>query len=151
MKYFALINNNLVNKVIVADDSFIEEVISQWDIVLDVTDRRPNPGDSYYPDTDEFISNNTDVHYISSDVQIGDFEPFTLSKYSVSKEDDMIKIGCKLYSASGIYDVLHALLIEKVTTTELFTSEETGPTHGKFGITWEDAQTLYDVLCGAKL
>ena len=39
----------------------------------------------------------------------------------------------------GLLDTLHKLLVEKQKTTTYFTSLKTGPTHGKFDITWQDA------------
>jgi hypothetical protein len=158
-KHFALIKNNIVEQIIVADVDFINHVKEKYDLVIDVTDSRPAVGDSYYPDTKTFISNNQTLHEIPVDLNAehlhqgteDGFEPFEMSKYSVSYKDEIITIGCKQYSALGMLDTLHKLLIEKQHTTTYFTSLEKGPTHGKFDVTWDDAKKLYDLLVKVKL
>jgi hypothetical protein len=157
-KYFALIKNNIVEKVIVATDKFLSNIEKQYDLIIDVTDNinRPAAGDSYYSKTKCFVSNNIDINHIPVDISANhmqnvinvDFKPFQLSKYDVKYENDMIIIGCKHYSVLGLFDALHKVLIEKQHTTSHFTTLDEGPAHGKFGITWDDAQKLYDTLKG---
>lgn len=158
-KYLALINQNLVETVVVGDDSFVEHAKEKYEFVIDVTEgARPNAGDSYYPDVNKFIPNHVaksiiDVDMSKPHLKQGTeegFEPFNLSKYSVKYANGIITIGCKQYSAPAILDVLHDLIVNKVQTTHLFTALEEGPTHGKFGITWKDAQMLYDALIKVK-
>jgi hypothetical protein len=153
-KHFALIKNNLVEAVIIATDDFVNQ-LGGYDLIVNVTDIiRPTAGDSYYSDTKTFVSNNIAVHQIPVDINAAHlhngsqdgFEPFQISKYSVSYKDGMITIGCKQYSAIGMLDTLHRLLVNKQQTTTYFTALKHGPTHGKFDVTWEDAQKLYDAL-----
>lgn len=157
-KYFALIKNNIVESVVIGTDEFLSHIKDKYDHVIDVTESdRPSTGDSYYKDTEEFISNAGHTHHIPVDLDEDHlkqgtedgFEPFKISKYSVSYKDGFIYIGCKKYSAAGFLDVLHKGLIEKQQTIGVFTSTN-GPSHGKFGITWEDAQKLYDALIKVK-
>lgn len=159
-KYFALIKKGLVETIVVANEDFISQIKSKYDFVIDVTnEERPNIGDSYYSDTKNFISNYrenhtipilTNVDHLKNGTEEG-FGPFEISKYSVSYKEGIIKIGCKTYSAIGMLDTLHKLLIEKCKTTTLFTSLEEGPTHGKFGITWNDAKIIYEQLKKVRL
>lgn len=159
MKYYALIKDQIVEGVIIGEDSFISILADQYDSIVDVTDRsRPSPGDSYYLDVDTFISNTAQVTDIPVDLQdshlqqgLSDgFDPFQISQYTVSYADGVITIGCKSYPAIGILDTLYKLLIEKQQTTTYFTSSPEGPAHGKFGITWDDAQKIYDALIQVK-
>lgn len=160
-KYFALIKKGLVETVVVADSNFISQVKTKYDHIIDVTNdiKRPVPGDSYYPDTEAFISNYEDTHFIpvisnSEHLKNGTeegFEPFEISKYSVSYKDGVITIGCKSYSAIGMLDTLHKLLIEKHKTTTYFTALKDGPTHGKFAVTWNDAKNIYERLKKVRL
>jgi len=160
-KHFALIKNGIVEKVIVANDSFLPHLMEKYslDLIVEVGENRPTAGDSYYPDTKTFVANHIAVHQIPVDVSgkhlhngtEDGFEPFHISKYSVSYADGMITIGCKQYSAVGMLDTLHKLLVEKQKTTTYFTALEKGPTHGKFDVTWDDAQKLYEALKKVKL
>ena len=160
-KHFALIKNGIVEKVIVATDDFLPHLMEKYslDLIVEVGDDRPTAGDSYYADTKTFVSNHLAIHDIPVDMSTvrlyngteNGFEPFQMSKYSVSYKDGMITIGCKQYSAAGMLDTLHKLLIDKQQTTTYFTALEKGPTHGKFDVTWEDAQKLYDALKKVKL
>jgi hypothetical protein len=161
-KHFALIKNNIVEHVVVATDDFLPHLKEKYslDLIIEVTgDNRPTAGDSYYPDTKTFISNNVAVHHIPVDTTADHlhqgtedgFEPFEMSKYSVSYKDGMVTIGCKQYSAIGMLDTLHKLLVEKQHTTTYFTSLEKGPTHGKFDVTWDDAKKLHEALKKVKL
>jgi len=154
-KHFALIKNNLVEAVIVGNDDFLENIRGKYDFAIDVSEGlRPATGDSYYPDTKTFVANHLTDHRIPVDLSSAHlhtgtengFKPFQISKYSVSYENGVITIGCKKYSAVGMLDTLHKLLIDKQQTTTYFTALKTGPTHGKFEITWDDAQKLYDAL-----
>jgi hypothetical protein len=157
-KYFALIKKHMVESIIVANDAFAKELLSKYDYVVDVTKQRPTVGDSYYPETDSFISNTTDFHHIPVDLEAehlqkgteDSFEPFKLSKYSVSYENGVVTIGCKQYSAPGLLDSLHKVLIEDHSTVAYFNTMGPNPGHGKFDITWEDAQALYDALIKVK-
>ena len=154
-KHFALIKNNLVEAVIVANDSFVQHIKDKYDFIVDVSEgARPTTGDSYYPDAKTFIANHLTDHqvpvdtssdYLHRGTQNG-FKPFEISKYSVSYENGIITTGCKKYSAIGILDTLHKLLIDKQQTTTYFTALKNGPTHGKFDITWNDAQKIYEAL-----
>lgn len=154
-KYFSLIKNGLVVSIIVADDDFIQQIEHDYDFIIDVTDNRPNIGDSYYSDTNIFISNtelapeiqvDLSADYLQHGTEDG-FEPFNLSRYSVKYEDGMVHIGCKKYSGPGLLDALHKVLIENETgTVACFKIDENGPAHGQFDITWEDVQLLYDAL-----
>lgn len=154
-KHFALVKNNLVEAVIVGTDTFAQHVKDKYDFVIDVSEGlRPSAGDSYYYDTKTFVANNLSEHQIPVDLSAAHlhtgtesgFKPFEISKYSVSYKDGIITIGCKNYSAVGILDTLHKLIVDKKQTTTYFTALKEGPTHGKFGITWDDAQKLYDAL-----
>lgn len=158
-KHFALIKNNIVEYTVVATDEFAIQLAKKYDLVIEVGDNRPTTGDSYYPDTKTFVSNHQTVHHIPFDPSAehlhngteDGFEPFEMSKYSVSYKDGMVTIGCKQYSAIGMLDTLHKLLVEKKHTTTLFTSLEKGPTHGKFDVTWDDAKKLHEALKKVKL
>ena len=159
-KHFALIKNNLVEGVIVANESFLPIIKDKYDLILDVTDiQRPSTGDSYYPVTNTFISNDHEIVDIPADLKADHlqsgtekgFKPFKISNYSVKYENGMIVIGCKKYSAPGFMDALHKILIEKQHTTSHFTTLEDGYAHGKFKITLEDAKKLYDALKKVKL
>ena len=159
-KHFALIKNGIVESVTVATNEFAVSVSSKYDFVIDVSEgQRPTVGDSYYPDTKTFVSNHHTVHHIPFDPNAehlhqgteDGFAPFEMSKYSVSYKDGMVTIGCKQYSAVGMLDTLHKLLVEKQHTTTLFTSLEKGPTHGKFDVTWDDAKKLHEALKKVRL
>jgi hypothetical protein len=159
-KHFALIKNNLVEKVIVANEDFLPHLMEKYklDFIIEVGDNRPSAGDSYYPDTKTFVSNSSILHDIPIDPNMysyngteDGFPPFEMSKYSVSYKDKIITIGCKQYSAVGMLDTLHKLLIDKQQTTTYFTSLDSGPTHGKFDVTWDDARKLYEALKKVKL
>lgn len=153
--YYALIRLGLVTQIIVADEEFLSHIENKYDYVVDVTNReRPEAGDSYYPDVDKFISNNTDEIDLSIEDKadyltqgyLDSIEPFALSKYSVSYSKGEVTIGCKKYSVSGLICALHRVLVKREQTVEVFTVGNKGPAHGKFGITWDDAQLLYDTL-----
>lgn len=157
-KHFALVNKNIVKAVIVADDAFLPSIKSDYDCIIDVTYRgRPSTGDSYYPNVDQFISDAQNTYTIPVDLKAehlrlgteNGFESFMISKYLVKYEDGMIHIGCKKYSAPGFLDALHHVLVEKQLTISIFTTVN-GPAHGRFGISWEDAQKLYDALIKVK-
>lgn len=156
--FYALIKNNLVQSIIVADDTFIQS-LTDYDHIIDVTDNRPCVGDSYYPETGVFTSNTeTSIilpvenieHLTGTEEEI---VPFRLSKYSVSYDSTtkMVKIGCKNYDLLMLKDALYKGLIENQQHPHCFTSLENGPMHGKFGITWEDAQLLYDKLMKVRI
>lgn len=157
-KYFALINKGLVESVIVANDDFLDHIKDKHELILDVTYRdRPSVGDSYYKDMDIFVSNRLETHHIPVDLKLKHlnqgtekgFEPFQISKYTVSYADGMIQIGCKKYSAPGFLDALHRFLIKKEQTVHCFTVVGK-PGHGKFEVTWDDMQKLYDALSKVK-
>lgn len=158
-KYFALVKHNVVQTVIVANDDFLHHVASQYDHIVDVTNMsRPAVDDSYCPDTNTFMSGSAEVHELPVDLnadhvkqgtEVG-FESFRLSKYMVSYEDGMVKIGCKKYSLPGFKDALHKVMVNKQAHTSCFTTATGKPSHGKFNISWEDAQKLYDVLMKVK-
>lgn len=148
-KYFALIKNHLVHSIIVADDDFKKHIEKDYDHVIDVTDmKRPHHGDSYYSKTNTFISNKDDVNDIPSDREtpVLNFEPFHISKYEVKHENGYIVIGCKKYSAAGFIDALEKIAGEKEDSTSHFSTLYNGPAHGKFGISWDDLQKLYNVI-----
>lgn len=159
-KHLALIKNKLVMSVAIGNDDFAAHVRDQYDYIIDVTNReRPTVGHSYYPETDSFIDNSNDVNLIPVDMNVSHmkmgaedgFEPFNISKYSVSYKDGMVQIGCKKYSAVGLFDALHRVLIDKeaVDTIHCFRVAG-GPGHGKFAITWSDARLLYEALSRVK-
>jgi hypothetical protein len=161
-KHFALIKNNIVEHVIVATDDFLSHLMKKYDLdlIIDVTgDSRPTAGDSYYPDTKTFIANHTVVHTIPVNLNAehlhqgteDGFQPFEMSQYSASYKDGMVTIGCKQYSAIGMLDTLHKLLVDNQRTTTYFTALKEGPAHGKFGITWDDAKKLHEALKKVKL
>ena len=160
-KHFALIKSSIVEKVIVATDDFLPHLMEKYnlDLIVEVNDPRPTAGDSYYADTKTFVANHLSTHQIPVDLSAehlhqgteDGFEPFEISKYSVSYKDGMITIGCKQYSAIGMLDTLHKLLVEKQQTTTYFTALEKGPTHGKFDVTWDDARKLHEALKKVKL
>lgn len=158
-KYFALIKNGIVETIAFGDDIFLEHIKDKYDIIVDVTEKnRPQVGDSYYNDTNSFISNFSEVINIPVDLNQdhlkhgtnSGFEPFTISKYSVKYENGMIQIGCKKYSAAGCMDSLHKILIEKNPTNQYFTIRNGEPHHGKFNVTLEDAKKIYNALLTVK-
>lgn len=159
-RYYALIKNHIIESVVVANDDFLSHIKDKYDYIIDVTDNRPNIGDSYYPATEEFISNTEKNHIIDVDtnlehLQLGEddgFAPFTLSKYSVKYNKGLVTIGCKQYNAAGLLDALHRGLEEHERgTVSCFMTHDDGPSHGKFGITWDDAHKLYEALRKVKL
>jgi len=158
MSRYALIKNNLVESVIVGDSDFIKN-INDYDAIIDVSNLSVSPGDSYYPDTAIFISNTSQLHDIPVDksalhLNLGTesgFPDFNISKYTVKYKDGNITIGCKTYPAIGVLDTLHKMLIQKEKTTTIFSCASGNPSHGKFDITWEDAQAIYDALIKVKL
>lgn len=158
-RYLALIKNNIVEAIVIGNEDFIEHIKDKYDNVIDVTDgKRPNQGDSYYPQTGQFISNSTDLNIIDTNLpdrlkQGTDegFESFEISKYSVSYLNGIVTIGCKQYSATGLLDALDKVLINDQDVSHCFVTGDEGPAHGKFGITWDDAQKLYDALIKVKL
>lgn len=159
-RYFALIKNKLVEGIIVADNDFLNHIKDKYDYIIDVTvEERPHPGDSYYPETHKFISNTLKLNEIHVN-DMGEhltngteeeIEPFKISKHLVSYKDGIITIDCKQYPALGFLDSLHKVLVEKHNTTTIFTTSKSGPSHGKHGITWEDAELLYEKLKGLKV
>lgn len=159
MRHFALIKGGIVQSVVFGNAEFAESIRGQYEQIVEVTDRtRPSPGDSYYPDQDAFHSNDAAIVHIKVDLtadhlnrgtEVG-FKPFKLSKYNVSYEDGFIRIGCRKYSAHGFMDALHMILIEKQTSAHCFRTGK-NPGHGKFDITWDDAQMLYDALSKVRL
>lgn len=161
MGYYALIKDNLVKSVIVAESSFLPQIESEYDYIIDVTsiESRPSVEDSYYPDTGAFISNiiNTppalpvDFNLPCFDGTDEGFESFTISKYLVKFEDGMIHIGCKAYPAAGFLYALYKVLEEDTSTTSCFSIISGNPAHGKFEITWDDAELLYQTLKKVKL
>jgi hypothetical protein len=153
-RHFALVKNFLVEAIVVGDDAFVDHIKDQYQYVVEVFDDRPSPGHSYYPDTNQFVDNSIEALVIAPDPDIlslyngtnDGFETWSMSKYSCSYADGVVTIGCKKYSAQGLLVVLHNLLVERSKTTSHFTSYDSGPSHGKFGVTWEDATTLYNLL-----
>lgn len=159
-KYLALIKNGVIENIVIGDDSFIEHIQPQYDAVIDVTHgARPHCGDSYYPDSKSFISNQSHHHDLAVDydkehLQKGtkdSFEPFAISQYSVKYKNGFVLIGCKRYPAAPLLDALHRGLKRRERgTVSCFYATESGPTHGKFDITWDDAQKLHDALIQIK-
>jgi len=158
MKKYALIKNYLVESVIISDSDFIKN-LSGYNSIIDVSGLSVSTGDSYYPDTETFISNTSQLHDIPVDksaphLNLGTeagFQDFNISKYTVKYKDGNITIGCKTYPAIGILDTLHKMLVQKQKTTTIFSCVSGNPSHGKFDITWEDAQAIYDALIRVKL
>lgn len=148
-QYFALIKKDIVEHVIVAGDDFLKHIEKDYDKIVDVSNMtRPQPGDSYYPNTNSFIPNHTDVTDIVADepAPVLSFEPFSLSKYSVRHENGYVIIGCKHYSAAGFIKEVRKIAEKTSDTTSTFIAREDGPAHGKFGITWDDVQKLYEII-----
>lgn len=154
--YYALIKNKLVETVIVADESFVEHIKDNYDYVVEVNEHnRPSSGDSYYPENANFVSNSDTIHHIESNVNTGGtedtFSPVKLSQYVMSHENGMIRIGCKLYSAKGLFETVDKLLNQDESHPFCFTSNDIGPSHGKFQVTWADTERIYDTLKRLKL
>lgn len=161
-KYFALIKNNIVKSVAVGDDDFLAHIQSQYDFVVDVTNRdRPTIEDSYYPDSDSFVSNavaqivdvptDIDAEHLNQGTDDG-FEPFRISKYVVKYDNGIVQIGCKKYPAAVLLDALYKALVEEQEgTLYCFNTAGEKPVHGKFDISWEDAQKIYDALSKVKI
>lgn len=153
--YYALIKNKLVETVIVADESFVNHIKDKYDYVVEVSEPRPSTGDSYYPETQNFVSNHDTVHYIHSNIKSGGteetFKPVKLSNYVMSHEGGMIKIGCKLYSPQGLFEAVDKLLHQDESHPFCFTTNDIGPSHGKFQVTWEDTKLVYETLKRLKL
>lgn len=148
-KYFALIKNAIVEHVIVADDDFLVHVEKDYDEIIDVTNiQRPQPGDSYYPKTNNFVANHIDVNDIDADqpAPVLNFEPFQISKYQVKHEDGYIVIGCKRYSAAGFIKEVTKIAERTADETSTFVARKDGPAHGKFGVTWADVQKIYEIV-----
>lgn len=153
-KYFAVIKNHLVDSIIVADEEFLKHIKDNYHHIVDVTNMvRPKPGDTYYPKTNSFVDNHIEIIEIPSLNPTPEltFEPFQLSKYSVHHENGYIIIGCKKYSSAGFIDALKKIAEEKVDVTSHFSTLYNGPGHGKFNITWDDVQKLYDVIIKGEL
>jgi hypothetical protein len=160
IRYLAVIDKGIVENIVIADEAFKLVLQDEFDSVVDVTDMdpKPSPGDSYYPETGAFVPNTIVFNDLSADLDAlhmqqgtdDGFEPFAISKYSVSYADGIVTIGCKQYPAPGLLDVLHKFLVEREANVQIFTSDDTGPAHGKYGITWDDAQMLYDALIKVK-
>lgn len=154
--YLALVRNNMVRTIAVGDAEFVAYAESRYDYVIDVTNHTPRPvqGDSYYPETGQFISNTqteTPLTCAELDPAIPEgtaesFAPFPLSQYSVSFADHVVTVGCRRYGAKGLLQALYEVLVENETTVEAFHTMSTGPAHGKYGITWDDATLLYNAL-----
>jgi hypothetical protein len=148
-KYFALIKNNIVHSIIIADEKFIQLIQKEHDDIIEVTDiNRPHPGDSYYSKTNTFVANHTEMIDIPSSEPEPTltFSPFQLSKYTVSHDNGYIVIGCKKYSAAGFIEALKKIAEQKEDTVTHFSTLYNGPAHGKFGITWGDVRKLYAVI-----
>lgn len=147
-KYFALIKNDLVQHIIVADDDFLKHIKKDYDHIVDVTNTdRPQPGDSYYPKTESFIANHIELTDISDEPAPElNFEPFHISKYHVSHQDGYIIIGCKKYSAAGFIKEVKKIAERTEDTTSTFVARPEGPAHGKFGVTWADVQKIYEII-----
>lgn len=151
----------MVEAIVVADKEFLEHISDKYDEVLNLTDvKHPTTGDSYYSETKMFVSNTiTGHHDIKYDLNAPHlrggknetFEQFKISKYTVKHENRTVYIGCKSYPAAGLMDTLHKLLIEKYKVTTYFLATKDGPSHGKFGVSWEDAEKIYKALKGIKL
>lgn len=159
--YIALIKNNLVDAITEGDAAFLSYAATQYDGAIDVTDTdpRPQPGDSYYARVGAFVSNaaiytplnNLELASLLAQGTLDGFAPFNLSSYSVSYADGIVTIGCKQYGARGLLQALYEVLQEHKTDVADFTTNDDGPAHGKFGITWDDAQMLYDALVQVNL
>lgn len=154
--YYALIKKNIVDSVIIADDYFIDNIKNQYDYIIKVEENdRPSPGDSFYPETQVFISNNNAVHHLDSDLKSEGvektFEPVKLSKYTMTHENGMVRIGCKLYSPKGLLEAADKVLNKDESHTFCFTTNDAGPSHGKFQITWDDTRLIYATLKRLKL
>lgn len=154
--YYALIKNKLVETIIVADESFLEHIKDKYEHIVPVDeDNRPSPGDSYYSETSYFISNRDHIHELESDIYTNGteetFEPVKLSQYMMTYENGMIRIGCKLYTPKGLLDAVDKLLYKDESHPFCFTTNDIGPSHGKFQVTWEDTQKVHDTLKRLKL
>lgn len=152
--YYALVRYDMVRTVAVGDADFATYAATKYDYVIDVTDMDPRPvqGDSYYGG--KFVS-NTETELSLDDLELDPaipeglavtFAPFQLSKYAVSFADGVVTIGCKHYGAKGLLQVLYALLVESAPVIDSFHVMDTGPAHGRYGITWDDANLLYTAL-----
>lgn len=154
--YYALIKNQLVETVVVADESFVDHIKDKYDFVVEVDENnRPSPGDSYYPEMKNFVSNKDTVHHIHSEIKTDGTEetflPVKLSKYIMTHENEMIRIGCKLYSPKGLFEAADQALHQDESHPFCFTTNDIGPSHGKFQITWEDTKLIYETLKRLKL
>jgi hypothetical protein len=155
MRYFAIVKNNIVESVIVSEEALH---IEGAELIEVSEDKRPGPGDSYYAESNTFVANDTTLNLIEATppehLLTGTdegFPPFRISKYEVSYESGIVTIGCKKYSARGLLDALHKVLDKDHTVTSHFEVRDEGPAHGKFGITWDDAEQLYAALKKVKL
>lgn len=159
-KYYALIKKNIVKHIIVADESFLPHIENDYDYIIDVTNiKRPAVDDSYVPASNSFLSNhrgliplpfNTDDSHLNQGTEEG-FEDFSIKQYTIKYQDGFVMFGCKKFPAKGLLDVLHKLIIHKHDEAACFTAEESGPTDGKFSITWEEAHQIYNKLKRVKL
>lgn len=158
-KHYALIKKSLVIAVVVGNDSFLSHIEGKYDYVIDVTNReRPSAGDSYYHEIDSFLNNEVEEVYVPVDKTAphlnqgteDGFEPFNLSQYSVRYDNGWVQIGCKKYSAAGLFDALHSIVVKNTSTIHVFHTTH-GPAHGKYGISWNDVTLLYEKLKKVKL
>lgn len=164
MSIYALVKNNLVSSVIVADESFVASLQNQHDHIVDVSHgERPSVGDSYYKEHSCFIPNHLETILIPVDktephLYAGKREPFApysmsnkSGKHDVRLDGDYIQIGCKKYNALGILDALHKMIRENKARHHCMVRKEHGVMHGKFCIDWKDAKTLYKRLKRVRL
>lgn len=154
--YLALVRYGMVRTIAVGDADFMTYASTLYDEVIDVTDVSPRPvqGDSYYAETGQFVCNHTtDVPLadVELDAAIPEgpasgFDSFQMSNYSVTFQPGTVTIGCMRFGARGLLQSLYEVLVEHETTVAQFHTMDAGPAHGRYGITWVDAEALYAAL-----
>lgn len=160
IKNYALIKSGVVVNCIVADESFVATIQSDYDLVIDLSSQTSpvSPGASYDSTTGLFIEpmiSTDNTIYQSTDVVTGSattFSPFNLSNdsegltVSCSSDTNTIVVGCRSYDMRWLRNELTLLCTDSKPRGAIFYATTGGILDRGFVATWVDCNLILAAL-----
>jgi hypothetical protein len=160
MKNYALIKNSIVMNCIVADDSFIPVIKSEYDFIVDLSSYTSpvSPGAAYDSTTGTFVEpmvSADNTIYQSTDVVTGNattFAPFNLSNdgggftVSCSSDTNTIVVGCRSYDMRWLRNEMTLLCTDGKPRGAIFYATTGGVLDRGALTTWADANLILTAL-----